>query len=244
MENDFLTFSNFELLIIGGIAVLIFVVLQILKNFIPFLIKSQTKKGIMKQYFAIIEVGIWSIFIIIAIQQLSDSNQLYAWGLFVLLMLSCFWILWFSVKDFIAGALFKMNKDFHEKDMIRVDNFEGKIIEMRNRLLKIESDTGEVIYIPYSKLNRQTIIKVYPGEMILSHSFKLTSDKSEKAETLKDKIRFEVLSLPWVSIKRPPKIEIISEDEDHFIFEIKLYSLEKQYFFKMEQEIKNKFAVD
>jgi len=241
MENEFLTFSNFELLFFGSMALLLFVSLLILKRFIPFLIKSETKKSILKQYMAIIEIAIWSLFTIITIQQLSDSNKLYSWALFLILIISGFWILWFSIKDFIAGALFKMHKDFREKDIIQVDNFEGKIIEMGNRLLKIESDSGEVIYIPYSKLNQQTIIKVHPGEMVLSHAFTLSTSKNEKSEKLMEKIRFEVLSLPWASIKRPPKVEIIHEDDNSFIFEIKLYSLEKQYFFKMEQEIRKKF---
>lgn len=241
MENEFITFSNFELLVFGGMAILLFVALLILKRFLPFLIKSETKKSLLKQYMGIIEIGIWSLFIVITIQQFSDSNKLYSWGLFIILALSGFWVLWFSIKDFIAGALFKMHKDFREKDIIQVDNFEGKIIEMSNRLLKIESDSGEVIYIPYSKLNQQTIIKVHPGEMVLSHAFTLSTIKKEKPELLIDKIRFEVLSLPWASIKRPPKVEIIHEDKENIIFEVKLFSLEKQYFFKMEQEIRKKF---
>lgn len=243
MENEFLTFSNFELLFFSSMALLLFLSLFILKRYIPFLIKSETKKSILKQYMAIIEVGIWFLFIIVTIQQFSDSNKLYSWSLFLILMFSSFLVFWFSIKDFIAGALFKMHKDFREKDIIQVDNFEGKIIEMGNRLLKIESDSGEVIYIPYSKLNQQTIIKVHPGEMVLSHAFTLSTSKNEKVEQLIDKIRFEVLSLPWASIKRPPIVEIIHEDDNSFIFEVKLYSLEKQYFFKMEQEIRKKFEM-
>ncbi|MCD6090470.1 MAG: mechanosensitive ion channel [Bacteroidales bacterium] len=241
MENDFLTFSNFELLLFVGMALLLFVLLLLLKRFIPFLLKSETKKSLLKQYMAVIEVGVWSLFIIVAIQQFSNSNKLYSWGLFLLLMLSSFWVLWFSIKDFIAGALFKMNQDFKENDIIQVDNFEGKIIELRGRLLKIESDSGEVIYIPFSQLSQKTIIKIHPGEMVLSHSFTITVKKNEKLEVKQDKIRFEILSLPWASIRRPPKVEIIHEDEINFIFEVKLYSLEKQYFFKMEQEIRKKF---
>lgn len=243
MENDFLTFSNFELLLFGAIALILFLALLLLKRFIPFLIHSETKKTLLKQYMAIIEVSIWSLFLIVAIQQFSNSNKLYSWGLFLLLLLSSFWVLWFSIKDFIAGALFKMNRDFKENDSIQVDNFEGKIIEMGNRLLKIESDSGEIIYIPYSKLSQQTIIKIHPGEMVLSHTFTITSKKNEKAEVKMDKIRFEILSLPWASITRPPKIDIIHEDEQNFIIEVKLYSLEKLYFFKMEQEIRKKFEL-
>ncbi len=244
MENEFLTFSNFELLLFGALALLLFVVLLVLKRFLPFLIHSETKKNLLKQYWAIIEISIWSLFLIIAIQQFSNSNKLYSWGLFLLLMLSSFWVLWFSIKDFIAGALFKMNRDFKEHDSIQVDNMEGKIIEMGNRLLKIETDSGEVIYIPYGKLSQQTIIKIHPGEMILSHTFTISSKKNEKAEVKLDKIRFEILSLPWSSITRPPKLDIIHEDEQHFIIEVKLYSLEKLYFFKMEQEIRKKFELN
>lgn len=241
MENEFLTFSNYELLFFGGIALILFTILYILKRFLPFIIKGHTKKAFLKQYMSIIEIAVWALFIIITIQQLSDSNKLYSYALFLILMLSSFWVLWFSIKDFIAGALFKMNKDFKEKDIVQIDNFEGKIIELSNRLLKLESDSGEIIYLPYSKLNQQIIIKVHPGEMVLSHTFTISTLKNESINEQIDKIRFEVLSLPWASIKRPPKVEIIHEDEQNYIFEVKLYSLEKQYFFKMEQEIRKKF---
>ncbi len=241
MEKEFLTFSNFELLFFGAMAMLLFLLLLILKHFLPFLIKRQTLKSAFKQYMGIFEVGVWAIFIIITIQQLSNSNHLYAWGLFLLLMATVFWFFWLLIKDFIAGAIFKTNNDFKEKDIIQVDNFEGKIIEMGSRIIQIESDAGKVIYIPYSKLSQKTIIKVHPGEMLLSHSFSIRTKNTGNTLQQKDKIRFEILSLPWASIKRPPKVEIIHEDSDSYIFDIKLYSLEKQYFFKLEQEIRKQF---
>jgi len=243
MENKFLIFSNLELVLFGSTAVFLFFLFLLTKRFLPFLIKSQNKKDIIKQYIAMFEVGFWFLFIIIAIQQFSDSNQLYAWALFVLLTLSGFWILWLLIKDFIAGAVFKTNNNFKEKDIIQVDNFEGKIIEMGSRILKIESDSGKVIYIPYSRLSQQTIIKVHPAEMVLSHNFTMRITKTGNANEQKDKIRFEILSLPWASFKRPPKVEIVHEDKDSYISEIKLYSLEKQYFFKMEQELRKMFEL-
>ncbi len=243
MENKVLTFSNIELILFGSLALLLFVFMIVFKRILPFLIKSQIKKNLLKQYISIFEVSIWLVFIIFSIQQFSNSNHLYAWGLFILLMLSSLWLLWFWVKDYVAGALFKMNKDFREHDIIQVDNFEGSIIEMSPRKLKIESDSGEIIYIPYTQLQKMAIIKVHPGEMVLSHAFTLRTAKSESLEILQDKIRFEVLSLPWSSIKRPPRIEIIHEDKESLVFEVKVYSLEKQYFFRMEQEIRKKFEV-
>jgi small-conductance mechanosensitive channel len=243
MENKVLTFSNIELILFGSLALLLFVFMILLKRFLPFIIKSQAKKTFLKHYLTIFEVSIWLLFIIISIQQFSNSNHLYAWGLFILLMLSSMWLLWFWVKDFVAGALFKMNKDFRENDIIQVDNFEGTIIEMSQRKLKIESDSGEIIYIPYTQLQKMAIIKVHPGEMVLSHAFTIRTAKSDSQDLLQEKIRFEALSLPWSSIKRPPQIEIIHEDKESCVFEVNVYSLEKQYFFKIEQEIRKKFEI-
>ncbi|MBN2237735.1 MAG: mechanosensitive ion channel [Bacteroidales bacterium] len=244
MNTAITNFSNFELLIFGSIAGVLFVVLFVLKKLLPFLIKRQSIQSLLKQYMPLIELFIWVLFILITIQQFSDSNHYYSIGLFVLLMLGGVWVLWFSVRDFIAGALFKANNDFKENDIIQIANFEGKIMELGSRMLKIESDHGEVIFMPYSKVSEHTIIKVHPGEMVLSHSFTIRTNKEEKIEFQLEKIKFDVLSLPWSSIKKSPKIEIIHEDEDGYIFEVKLYSLEKQYFFKMEQAIRKKFEMN
>lgn len=238
-----LKFSSFELIGFALIAFVIFAVFKAIAKGFPLILKQADRKRAFSRYFTVIEILVWVIYTIFVIQQLSDSNHIYSFGLFILLMIAGFWVLWFYLKNYISGGVFKLNGKFELNDTVQIDEYQGKIIGLGNHRLELETDKGEIIYIPYSKLANAVIIKLHPGEMILSHSFKINTSNNKKVADKIDEIRFEILSLPWSSLKKVPSIKLIHEDNNHLIFELVVYTLEKEYFFAMEQEIKKKFEV-
>lgn len=242
---DFLDiqFSNIELFGFAIMALLLFFLLKLAEKGLPFLIKNHDNKLKFSRYYNIIEIFVWLGFIIYIIQKLSDSNQIYALGLFALFMVVSFWLLWYYVRSYINGSIFKLNRKFEINDTVQINEYQGKIIEMGKHRLELESDSGEVIYIPYSQLNNAVIVKLHPGEMVLSHSFTISALNNQKVELKQQAIRFDILSLPWSSIKKEPLVKLIHEDKNHLVFEVVIYTLEKEYFFKMEQEIRNKYDI-
>lgn len=243
MESLDLKFSSFELIGFAFIALILFLILKALEKVVPYLIKDPEKKKVFTKYFTISEIFVWIAFTIFSIQKLSDSNHIYSFGLFILLMVAGFWLIWFFIKNYISGGVFRLNSKFEINDTVQIDQYQGKIIGMGNHSLELESDSGEVIYIPYSQLSDAVIIKLHPGEMVLSHSFTISTLNNQKPEEKEQAIKFEILSLPWSSLKKSPQIKLIHEDKDHLVFELVVYTLEKEYFFRMEQEIRSKFDV-
>jgi len=112
---------------------------------------------------------------------------------------------------------------------------------MGNHRLELESENGEIIYIPYSQLSDAVIVKLHPGEMILSHSFTMSTTNNKSSAEKIEEINFAILSLPYASLKKAPQIKLIHEDRSNMVFELVVYTLEKEYFFKIEQEIRKKF---
>lgn len=243
MESLDIQFSNFELVAYGFLAVLLFLLVKTAEKVIPYLIKNHQTKRNFKRYFTIVEVFIWIFFTIIAIKKLSDSNQVYAFGLFILLMIVGFWILWYYLRNYVSGGVFKLNRKFEIYDTVQINDYQGKIIALGSHRLELESETGEIIYIPYSQLSDAVIIKLHPGEMVLSHSFSLSTKNDKKPQEVQEAIRYEILSLPWSSIKKEPQVKLIHEDKSHLVFEVVIYTLEKEFIFQMEQGIRAKFDV-
>lgn len=243
MESIELKFSNFELLGFGLIAFILFIFLQVLGKGLPYVIKQPEYKRVFLKYFTISEIFVWIVYTIFVIQQLSDSNHLYSFGLFFLLMVAGFWLLWFYLKNYISGGVFKLNNQFEISDTVQIDQYQGKIIGLGKHRLELESDSGEVIYIPYSQLSNSVIVKLHPGEMVLSHSFTISTLNDQNPQEKIEAIKFDLLSLPWCSLKKAPHIRLIHEDSSHLVFELVVYTLEKEYFFKIEQEIRKKFSV-
>jgi len=241
MESLGIQFSNFELLIAILLALLLFVVIRFAEKAIPFFIKDYEKKRSFIRYFSLIEIFIWVLYTVFLIQSFSDSNQIYSLGMFVLLMIVGFWLLWFYLKNVISGSVFKLSKKFEIGDTIQVNNYQGKIIAMGNQRLELESENGEVIFIPYKQLSDSVIVKLHRGEMELSHSFTLATNNDKLQKEIEQALRYEILSMPWASIKKSPLIKLIHKDDEHFVFEIVLFALNNKYFFNMEQLLKDKF---
>jgi len=244
IETFELKFSNMELLGFAILALLLFLVLKALEKGLPYILKQPEKKQILIKYFTIIEIFIWIGFVIFGIQKLSDSNQIYAFALFVMLMIAFVWLLWYFARNYLSGGMFKFNGEFEINDTIQINEYQGKIIGMGSSRLELESESGEVIYIPYNQLSDAVIVKLHPGEMILSHSFTLATANNGKINQMQESIRFEILSLPWSSLKKTPHIKLIHEDKSQLVFEIVVFTLEKEYFFKIEQELRNKFEAN
>ncbi|NPD84042.1 mechanosensitive ion channel [Lentimicrobium sp. L6] len=243
METWDLKFSNIEIIGLALIAFILFIILKVIAKAFPYLIKQPERKKAFLRYFTISEILFWILYTIFVIRELSDSNQIYSFGLFILLMVAGFWLLWYYMKNYISGGVFKLNSNFEINDSVQINEYQGKIVGLGKHSLELESDNGEMIYIPYTKLADAIIIKLHPGEMVLSHSFTLSTANDKKSVDKEEEIRFEILSLPYSSLKKSPVINLIHEDAEHFVFELVVYTLEKDYFFKMEQEIRKKFDV-
>lgn len=244
METFELKFSNIELFAFAIIALALLLIFRAIRNWVPFIIKNIDRNRAFHRYFTLVEIFIWIIFIIFSIQKLSDSNQVYSFGLFGLLMIAAFGVFWFYLRNYINGAVFKLNNKFNISDTVQIGEYQGKIIGMGGLRLEIESENGEVIFIPYNQLSNTVIVKLHPGEMILSHSFTISTPHNKKAKDITENIRFKVLSLPWSSLKKAPHIKLIHNDRELLIYELIVFTIEKEYFFKIEQEIREEFEIN
>ena len=241
METFDIKYSYFEIIGFALIALLIFFILRLLEKALPFILKQPDKKKAFSRYFTIAQILVWIIYFIFVIQQLSDSNHLYSFGLFIMLMLAIFWLLWNYLKEYISGGVFKMNHSFEINDTVQINEFQGKIVGLGNQSLELESENGEIIYIPYTHLSKSVIVKLHPGEMILSHSFTISVENNGKPLEKQEELKYEILSLPWASLKKSPLIKLIHEDQKHLVFELVVFTLEKEFFYKIEESVRKKY---
>lgn len=231
--------SGLIALVVAGLALLL--LLKLIKIWLPKLIQRQAYKESFLRYYPLFEIGIGLLFITYAIDKLSTNNPLYALGLFVILFIITLWITWYYTKGYVLGILFKLNSKFSLHDNIRFKAYQGKIIEMGARRMLIEDDKGELIFIPYDELVKHIIIKNHPAENILSHNFMLQVPSTKATDDRQRDIRYRLLSLPWISLKKEPIIKIMDEDEGQQTYSITCYCPDKSYFYKVETALKQSF---
>lgn len=236
-------FSNFGLYLSLFLAMVLFFVLRLTSWLLPVVVPGEEQRKIVLRYKSLIELAIWIVYIIWAVQYLHYSNRWYAYGLFAMLFLLTVYSGWIGLKDVIAGAFLKAGHRLTINEIIRIGDIQGKIIRFGHTSLVLETDSGETIYLPYSFLFGKVIIKSHPAESIHRHTFQLEIAKTESIQETIDSMRIFILNLPWISLKRDPQIRPLSELTTGQPIEITIFSIEKEHFPEIEKLVKTRFAL-
>lgn len=237
-----LDFSNWAVykFLLSGIA--LWGALRLFKYFIPFIMKRKESKRFLRRYLPAGELFLWIIFILFSIDTFLNRNEIIGYSLYVLMFLFVVWFVFFVLRNIIAGTVFKLSDHFSLYDTLKVGKYSGRIVNFGKSSLELETENGKSIYIPYAKILNRVNIKTDPAEKISRYNFKLKTKKDIALREKTENIKQAIMVLPWSSIKKVPLINPIDEDENSFTFDITIYSLEKEYFHKIENNIKEQFS--
>ena len=238
MELDFSNWAVFKFLIAG---VFLWLLLRLLKYLMPFVIKRKENKRYVRRYLPSFELLLWFVFVIISIDLFLKTGNIVGYGLLILVFLFIIWFTFFVLKDLMSGVIFKLTDHFSKDDTLKVSKYSGKIVNFGRSSLELETENGKSIYIPYSKIIGAVNIKTDPAEKISRYNFKLETKKDISLREKTELIKQAIMVLPWSSIKKSPIIKPVGETENSYIFEITIFSLEKEYFHKIENNIKEQF---
>jgi small-conductance mechanosensitive channel len=233
--------SEFALSTFIIVGVSLFILLRIIKYVIPLLVSRGNQRKFLQKYITLSELIIWVLFFAWSIQYFLTKNQLYAVLLFFVTLILILLISWFALRDFVAGVIFNTNKNVKKSDTVTIKGYTGKIVRQSNRSIELETETGEQVIIPYSLAVSGIIVKKHPSETIKSHTFQLITPKAPSLKELISEIKTAILQLPWVSLKREPQIKPIDQQTGTYTFEVTIYSLQQEYFYKIEDYLKTHF---
>lgn len=238
LNIDFSSSAAYTFVLLTVILYLFFRIINIFIKYIP--IQKKYKEPIQR-FLPATEIIGWLIYLIWSIQYLWDNNQIYAGGILLLILLIVVLIFWFAVKDFIAGAIFRANKNFALNETVRINGHYGQITKMNARTLVLETESGETIHLPWSKITGKTIIKEHPTETIKSYKFLISAPHSDN-ENLSDEITGFILMKPWSSALKPPKVSLLKRDGTQDTYDITVYANDKNYFQLIETAVMKEFG--
>jgi len=222
------------------------VILLLLRLFVFVLPSIFSNKKVLKKinkYYPIFEFLVWFIFLIQVFKVFLLKNQYFAFAIFVITLAIAFWASKILLKDYFAGLLFKTNYNFNIGDVISYNKVTGKIVNLSNRVITLETESTKLIQIPYSKLTDTELSKKYEAETIYNHQFILKVKQTQNITDIKQKLKVNILNLPWISLKKEPIIIPISENSDYIEFELTVFTIEKEFSYKIEKYLKEKYLL-
>ncbi|MCF8368867.1 MAG: mechanosensitive ion channel [Bacteroidales bacterium] len=191
-----------------------------------------------------VEFIVWLIFIFWSIDFLFKNKLYYQYLVISIVIIVVIFLAWFVVKDFIAGIVFKVQNDLQFNSHIQLGKITGTIKSQHLTHLKVETSLGQVVKIPYSRLNQEVISEILDSSMVEEFKFQVQSGKGKSKQEIEDMIEFLVINSPWSSSNSSPIIKLISEKEDKFTFEVQVNTLNHKHMRQLEKSITAQLLAD
>ena len=233
--------SKISIYIFFAVGLFLFLVFRIVQFILPYILRTGKTTRFITKYFSFIELTVWMLFFIWSIQFFLETNHVYALLLVLITIILILFISWYALRDVIAGVIFKTNRKLRINDVVRFDQYAGTISRLTHRYIEIENEQGESIHIPFSQALSKVVIKKHPAEMIQGHTFKMNVAKKPSLKELIDDIKSTIIQMPWISLKREPIVKPVDQITSAYTFEITVYAIERNYFYKIEDFLRHHF---
>ncbi len=213
-----------KILFVFLVALFVLAVLTVLHLGLKRLVNLYPRWNFITNNLAAIGFIIWLGFIFGAIDYLFSDKFYFQYLVLAIIFIVAGFLSWFLFSDIIAGIIFKTKHNFKKGSHISAGEFSGQIYSQNITYLKLKTEDGRVLRVPYSRINSAVISEMTHAESLKEHSIHLEiSNKTSKpkAETL---IRETIFNSPWSNLNEEPSIKLIKENENNYVFELMLFS--------------------
>ena len=176
-----------------------------------------------------VEFMVWLFFIFWAIDYLFREKFYYPYLVGALILIVIGFLGWFLLRDIFAGIIFRVKYNLKTGAHIRAGDISGNIKSLYLTCLKIRTDDGQLLRVPYSRINHELITELLHPDTLEENILRLQVDSSlskPQAETL---IRTTVMNTPWSNLKEEPTIKFLQENEKGYVVEVILFSLSAKH---------------
>lgn len=211
-----------------------FVFYWVIKNFIAIRIKARSKRRSLNRLVFILEIISWSSLVVIYLYFILSIHFIVFGALLVLLI-------YFAnslIINLIYGIVFKIKNIFSIGDKIAVGDIEGEIKELKSFAVVVNNEEDDVVYVPYSKLKDQILIKQHSQGNIQSMSITMEVSELEASRLHKEGISW-LNSCPWIIGRENISVKKNSENSISFSFQTVNIEFKKRIVDFLNDKMKN-----
>ncbi|HHH30884.1 MAG TPA: mechanosensitive ion channel [Polyangiaceae bacterium] len=146
------------------------------------------------------------LYALVAVSVLFSSQPVVAAIASVLVLGGFVIVSWNALHDVANGIFLKAGDVCQVGDHVRIDDLHGRIIQMRLRVLVLETSDGDEALIPYSRIADNHLLRTPAVEGVTPHVFRLPIDDDVSPAELKSRVRRSAMLVHWSAISRPPEV--------------------------------------
>ncbi len=218
-----------RVLLLIAIIIIAVILVRITEMLLRFFFGNRQKLKIVIRYFPIIELLATLLIFFWAIDYLFSEKSYYQVLILSLVISSIILISWFVARDLIAGLVFRMQNNLPRGASVQFGKTKGKLLQMRSTHIIIETNEGQIVKMPYSRVANE-IISEYPVEGVREDSkLKLNISKKMSWSETEGLLRKTLLNTPWRLMNADPIINLLSDEGQHYIIQVFVKTRNKEH---------------
>lgn len=144
---------------------------------------------------------------------------------------------WYVLRDFLNGILLKSENDFRKGQFIKTSFVSGRILSLGYRALQLETDKGEKVRIPYSRLAEGVITRPPQKGQSHTHMLSLAIQPDQERPLLTAEVLRELVNMPWVIAEDDPAANLNQDAEGKPLLEIKFSVIKEEHAMLVERQL-------
>ncbi|PID93335.1 MAG: hypothetical protein CSA95_08100 [Bacteroidetes bacterium] len=242
MEYSLHQLTHGNVLLFLGIVLAGFVLLRILKRYLPLVARKERIRRAITILLPIVETLFWIWVFYEAIPSLSSRHPLLGILVFTIALAVIIWFAWYQLRDYIAGIIFHSSVNLSEGDYVEINNTTGKVNKLKNRYMELTTSQGEVVLLPYASITDKKLIKKQITKQTRSYHFTLLVKGSEPSHAQTKAITHFIQCQPWSSLRTNPQVQFLHRENDGNLYEITLFTPSNSQGEKIKAELEKKFG--
>ncbi len=238
MENYTKDISAFPIISFLVIVLMLYVLLKLIGNVVPYIIKRKKLKSAFKRNYSIVELFIWIVFLLRVIPFFMKMNMAYGVFFIIMVVIIMLMVSWYAGRDFIAGFILRANTGYKPTAQIKMGDYEGVIMNRFPRNLKLLDDKGEKLLIPYSLLIGKSIVFKSLNKSRISTHIKLKIQSDLDFDRLTEQLKFKIMTHPKALLTEYPIINLILQKDKELELDIILYARDNEGLSEIEYSLK------
>lgn len=188
-----------------------------------------------------LELILWTFYFFWIVERLFESKSYYTYLLPALVFVLVVFVAWFYFKDLIAGALFKIQHGPRPGRYLQVEQWSGVIKSIHATHLVLQTSSGGIVKIPYSKLQGNVLTQHEHEEHAGDLKIRIWPEQSLSEEDAMAQIRRRILLSPYCSFKKPVTVRRI-EGDSRLGYEVVFTAVAPEFVGKVEELLKEHVA--
>lgn len=241
-DSSIIDFST-ELLsvFLFGLGILVFFrVVTLLSKY--FLAENQFRRIILKAIL-FLEFFVWIALLFWGVDRLLTAPVFDKPLIIIITSFAILIVLWYWGRDVFAGVLLRMENSFNVREFIQTELGSGFILKFGIRTLKLESSSGKIFYLPYTKISSEKLLVEDNSKRVKFVELNMAFPKTLQPEHIKNTIftvlNHSVLASPF----HKNGVTFIGEEHSSYNFKISTYLLHEDHFQHIIDDIRKQLNI-